>query len=296
MSMAIDDAVQSLIILAKAEDFGSGDLSAELLPDRDATATFSLIASEPGVMAGCEVAPSILRAYDASLTIEWGDGVLDGIKISNPPQVMATVRGPVGAILSAERVLLNFLQRLCGVAGLTRRFVEAVADTGATIFDTRKTAPGWRVLDKYAVRCGGGRNHRMGLHDAVLLKDNHLAGLERSRLAQGVFDLLNRLDRAAKRPSFVEVEADDLETVEQLFKVVGIDLILLDNFTPERCHEAVLRRDAAGLRDRVALEASGGMTLDTVRAYAESGVERISVGCLTHSFKSLDLKLERIEC
>ena len=230
------------------------------------------------------------------LTIEWGDGLLDGTTISNPPQVMATIRGPVGALLSAERVLLNFLQRLGGVAGLTRRIVDAVAGTGAAIFDTRKTTPGWRALDKYAVRCGGGRNHRMGLHDAVLIKDNHLAGIERSRLAQGVFDLLNRLDRAAKRPSFVEVEADDLETVEQLFKVVGIDLILLDNFTPERCHEAVLRRDAAGLRDRVALEASGGMTLDTVRAYAESGVERISVGCLTHSFKSLDLKLERIEC
>ena len=136
----------------------------------------------------------------------------------------------------------------------------------------------------------------MGLYDAILIKDNHLAGIERSRLAQGVLDLLNRLDRAAYRPAFVDVEADDLESVEQLLKVVGIELILLDNFTPERCREVVLRRDAAGLRGRVALEASGGITLENVRAYAESGVERLSVGCLTHSFKSLDLKLERVEC
>ncbi|MCH8147797.1 MAG: carboxylating nicotinate-nucleotide diphosphorylase [Planctomycetes bacterium] len=296
MSTLNDDAVHRLIALAKAEDFGSGDLSTELLPDRDAPAAFSLIANERGVIAGLEIAPSILRAYDALLTIEWDKGIADGSLISNPPHVMATLRGPLGSILSAERVLLNFLQRLSGVASLTHRFVEAVAGTGAVIFDTRKTAPGWRALDKYAVRCGGGQNHRMGLHDAVLIKDNHLAGLEKSRFAQGVFDLLNRLDRAAKRPAFVEVEADDIESVEQLFKVVGVDLILLDNFAPEQCRDAVLRRDAAGLRDRVALEVSGGITLDRVRAYAETGVERIAVGCLTHSFKSLDLKLDRIEC
>ena len=296
MSTANDESVQRLIALAKAEDLGSGDLTTDLLPDRHAPTAFSLIANEPGVIAGLELALSILRAYDASLTIEWGDGIVDGTKISDPPQVMATLRGPLGSILSAERVLLNFLQRLSGVAGLTRQFVDAVAGTGAAIFDTRKTTPGWRVLEKFAVRCGGGRNHRMGLYDAILIKDNHLAGIERSRLAQGVFDLLNRLDRAAYRPAFVEVEADDLESVEQLLKVVGIELILLDNFTPERCREVVLRRDAAGLRGRVALEASGGITLDNVRAYAESGVERLSVGCLTHSFKSLDLKLERVEC
>jgi len=296
MTIASDEAVHRLIALAKAEDLGSGDLSAELVSDRDATATFSLIAGEQSVLAGREVVPPILRAYHASLEISWADGMVDGAMIANPPQVLATLRGPLGVVLSVERVLLNFLQRLSGVASLTRRFVDEVSGTGAAIFDTRKTTPGWRTLDKYAVLCGGGGNHRMGLFDAVLIKDNHLAGIEKKHLAQGVFDLLNRLDRSAKRPSFVEVEAEDLESVEQLLKVIGVELILLDNFTPSQCRDAVSLRDAEGLRDRVILEASGGMTLENVRAYAESGVERISVGCLTHSFNSIDMKLERIEC
>ena len=209
------------------------------------------------------------------------------------------VRGPAGAVLSAERVLLNFLQRLCGIATLTRRFVDAVAGTEAAIFDTRKTTPGWRKLEKYAVRCGGGCNHRQGLFDAVLIKDNHLAVRPRVEtgapgLAGVVFEMLNRLDAGGAKPTFVQVEADSLAQVEELLKVVGLEAILLDNFSLEDLRKAVGLRDGCGLRGKVELEASGGITLDTVRTVADTGVDRISVGAITHSAAALDLSMERV--
>ena len=177
---------------------------------------------------------------------------------------------------------------------MTRRYVEAIAGSTARIYDTRKTTPGWRTLEKYAVRCGGGCNHRHGLYDAVLLKDNHLAGIPTAKLAAHLFDLLNRLDTAGPNPPFVEVEADSLEQVEELFRVVGINAVLLDNFTLEGLREAVALRDARGLRGKVELEASGGITLNSVRAVAETGVERISVGAITHGATAIDLALERV--
>lgn len=296
MSVANDPAVQSLIAAAKEEDFGSGDITTALLPHRHQIASFGLVANECGVLAGCDIVLPVLHAYDASMTVEWTGGMVDGAVISETPCTLAKLNGPLGSLLSAERVLLNFLQRLCGVATLTRRFVDAVDGTTAKILDTRKTTPGWRTLEKYAVRCGGGVNHRLGLYDAILIKDNHLAGADTKRLAFNVFDLLNNLDRSRVKPDFVEVEADNLDMVEKLLRVVGVDVILVDNFTPEQCRQAVALRDAEGLRDRVQFEASGGITLDTVRAYAEAGVERISAGCLTHSAPSLDLELERREC
>ena len=210
------------------------------------------------------------------------------------PTNLATVCGPLSAVLAVERVLLNFLQRLCGVATLTRAYVDAVAGTGAAIFDTRKTTPGWRALEKYAVRCGGGSNHRMGLDDAVLLKDNHLVGIEPRRLADSVFEMLNRLSARDAKPTFLEIEADCLEQVEQLLKVVGIDAILLDNFSVDQLGKAVALRDRVGLRGKVSLEASGRITLQTVRVVAETGVDRISVGALTHSATALDLSLDRV--
>ena len=200
----------------------------------------------------------------------------------------------MGPILSAERVLLNFLQRLCGIATLTGSFVDAAAGTDAAIYDTRKTAPGWRVLEKYAVRCGGGRNHRRGLFDAVLIKDNHLAGVDPDRLAGTVFEMLNRLSTSDAKPAFVEVEADSPDQVEALLTVVGIDVVLLDNFSVENLREAVATRDRLGLGGKVALEASGGVTLETVTAVAETGVDRISIGALTHSPRAIDLSLERV--
>ena len=294
MNLEITDAIRQLIGMAKDEDLGPGDLSAGLLPDPGEGAAFRLLAKRPGVFAGRAIAGEILSAYDASTKIAWTAHGVDGRSIEGPSTELATIRGPLGAVLSAERVLLNFLQRLSGIAGETRRYVEAVADTGATIFDTRKTTPGWRALEKYAVRCGGGENHRQGLYDAVLIKDNHLAGVEPGRLAGAVFEMLDQLSAARRQPTFVMVEADTIEQVEELFKVVGIDVILLDNFSLKQLIRAVELRQSRGLTNKVAFEASGGVTLETVRAVAETGVERISVGAITHSAPAYDLSLERV--
>ena len=287
--------VRALIELAKREDLGAGDATTALLADAGQPARFTLLAKQNGVLAGCAIGAAVLRCYDDSMTITWTEGVADGCPLEAPATTLADIRGPLGAILAAERVLLNFLQRLCGVATLTKRFVDAVKGTNASILDTRKTTPGWRVLDKYAVRCGGGVNHRFGLHDAVLIKDNHLTGMEPERLAAAVFEMLSRLPADREGISFVEVEVDALQQLDEVLKVVGIDVILLDNFSLDDLAESVRRRDALGLAGKVALEASGGITLDNVRAIAETGVDRISVGALTHSAASVDLAMERVE-
>jgi len=287
------EAADRLIELAVREDLGGGDLTAGMLTNAGARGSFELAARQRGVLAGVDLAERILQAYDDSIEIEWERSLGDGVEIGPGTPSLATIRGPLGPILSAERVLLNFLQRLCGVATLTRAYADAVAGTGASILDTRKTTPGWRRLEKYAVRCGGGANHREGLYDAVLIKDNHLAGTETERIAAAVFDMLNRLASAEHRPKFVEVEADDVGQLDAILKVVGVDVVLVDNFSVDELRRAVELRDRRGLRGKVALEASGGITLQSVRAVAETGVERISVGALTHSAPALDLSLER---
>ncbi len=294
MNIADDQTVADLIQLAKREDLGPGDVSTALLPERSQPGAFRLLSKEAGVFAGREIALAVLHTYDPTIDIAWTTYGSDGIRLTNTPVELATIRGPIGAILSAERVLLNFLQRLCGVATLTRCFVNAVAGTNAVICDTRKTTPGWRTLEKYAVRCGGGTNHRRGLFDAVLIKDNHLTGVSPGRLSARVFEMINALHRAADRPSFVEVEADDLAQVDALLDVVGVDMILLDNFSLDDLRRAVGLREERGLCGKVALEASGGITLGTVRAVAETGVDRISVGAVTHSATALDLSMERV--
>jgi nicotinate-nucleotide pyrophosphorylase (carboxylating) len=299
------DQVRTLAQLAREEDLGSGDLTSQLLQDLPPT-TFKLVARQPGILAGRLIADQILAAYDDSLTLNWSDPAIDGADIGHDLKNLATLTGPPALVLSAERVLLNFLQRLCGVATLTHRFVQAVRGTKAKILDTRKTIPAWRLLDKYAVRCGQGHNHRMGLHDAVMIKDNHIANVPTERLAAHVFNLLNRLANSNhkpansvrkpanpdRKPAFIEVEADTLDQVEALLAVVGIDIILLDNFPPDQLRAAVHLRDRLNLRDKVQLEASGGITLDTVRAIADTGVDRISVGAITHSANALDLALD----
>jgi len=294
MSVADDKDILRLIELAKSEDFGQGDISSSLLEDPDQRATFHLIAKQRGVFAGREVAGAIFAAYGISVDMEWTASGVDGRRLDPVPSRLATVCGPLGAVLSAERVLLNFLQRLCGVATITRAFVDAVAGTDAAVYDTRKTTPGWRVLEKYAVRCGGGNNHRMGLYDAVLIKDNHLAGIGTTRLAHALFEMLSRLSMQGAKSPFIEIEADRVDQVKQFLKVVGIDAILLDNFSLDQLRDAVSLRDNLGLRGKVVLEASGGMTLKTVRPVAETGVDRISVGALTHSAVALDLSLDRV--
>ncbi|MGB2984952.1 MAG: carboxylating nicotinate-nucleotide diphosphorylase [Phycisphaerae bacterium] len=294
MNVVDDKGVLQLIELAKCEDFGTGDLSTDLIADPNVQAAFRLVAKQPGVFAGCEVALAVLRAYDESIRIDWTDLGHDGARMDTVPAELATIRGPLGVILSAERVLLNFLQRLSGIATLTRAYVDATAGTGAAIYDTRKTTPGWRKLEKYAVRCGDGCNHRQGLFDAVLIKDNHLAGVETQRLAGTVAQMLARLEAGGAKPAFVEVEADTLDQVDELLEVVGVDAILLDNFSLDDLREATANRDGCGLRGKVILEASGGITLDTVGAVAGTGVDRISVGAITHSATAIDLSLERV--
>lgn len=291
---SIDETrLSELIALAKSEDLGSGDITTSLLDDPTRAASFELIAKARGVFAGKEVAAAIVAAYDPAIELVWTADVVDGLRLESSRTCLATLRGALGSILAVERVLLNFLQRLSGIATLTRAFVDAVQGTSAAIYDTRKTTPGWRSLEKYAVRRGGGCNHRFGLHDAVLIKDNHLAGVPADRLAATLFGMLNRIDYA-KPPKEIVVEAQSVEQVEQILKVVGVDVILLDNFDVGSLREAVSLRDHLGLRERVKLEASGGANLSTVRVIAATGVDRISVGALTHSAPALDIALDRI--
>ena len=296
MTVADNDDVRRLIELAKSEDLGTGDVTTALTANATEPAAFHLLAKQAGVFAGRVIAPVVLNAFDPAMTIEWTDAGCDGGRIDSLPTTLATIRGPLGQLLSAERVVLNFMQRLSGVATLTRAYVDAIAGTDAQIYDTRKTTPGWRQLDKYAVRCGGGRNHRIGLYDAVLIKDNHLAGVDTARLAAVVFEMLNRLDTSKIKPSFVEVEAQSTVQVDQFCKVVGIDAILLDNFSLDDLARSVSIRNDCGLKGKVSLEASGGITLRTVRAVAETGVDRISVGAITHSATALDFCMERVAC
>lgn len=291
---SIDETrLSELIALAKSEDLGSGDITTALLEDSDRASSFALTAKARGVFAGREIVAAILAAYDPAIELDWAKDARDGLPLESTRTCLATLRGPLGSILIAERVLLNFLQRLSGIATLTRSFVDAVRGTNAAIYDTRKTTPGWRSLEKYAVRCGGGCNHRFGLHDAILIKDNHLAGVPTERLAATLFGMLNRIDYA-NAPKEIEVEAQSVEQVEQILKVVGVDVILLDNFDVVSLGEAVALRAGLGLKERVKLEASGGVSLRTVWAIAETGVDRISVGALTHSAPALDIALDRI--
>lgn len=268
---------------ALAEDIGAGDLTSRYFVDAARLGRARIVARQAGVVAGAEVAAEVFRRVDRRLeaTVLCGDG-----RDVRPGEAVLKIEGPVAALLTAERVALNFLQRLSGVATLTRHFVEAVAGTSARILDTRKTTPGLRALEKAAVVAGGGTNHRIGLYDMVMVKDNHLAadaGLEHLRRAIEHF----RREQPGKR---VEVEADTLDQVRDFLTLEGIDVILLDNMALATMREAVGMR-----RGAVAFEASGGVNLQTVRAIAETGVDFISVGALTHSAPALDFSLELLE-
>ncbi|MGE0481885.1 MAG: carboxylating nicotinate-nucleotide diphosphorylase [Phycisphaerae bacterium] len=288
-----------LIETALDEDLDTrGDLSGVLLHDAAAPVAARIVPRAAGVVCGLALAREICAAFARrcgtapriAAKIEPSAALADGRHVS-AGQLIATLAGPKDAVLALERTLLNFLGRMSGVATLTRRFVEAIAGSGARIYDTRKTLPGWRELDKYAVRCGGGHNHRFGLFDAVLLKDNHLAGVPTARLADHVRALVARAPTDPP-PAFIEVEVDAFEQFETLCGAPGVDIILLDNFSPADLRRAVELRDGRGLRGRVELEASGGVTLETVVAVAATGVDRIAIGALTHSAPALDLGLD----
>jgi nicotinate-nucleotide pyrophosphorylase (carboxylating) len=276
----------TLIDLALAEDLGQvGDLTASATIPSRARGAARVVARAEGVIAGLPVVAMLAERFE--LGPGWRALVRDGDRVA-PGDEVARVAGPLRAILAMERTALNFLQRLGGIATLSARFVAEVAGTKAVILDTRKTTPGWRALEKYAVRCGGGTNHRFGLYDAVLIKDNHLAWLESGGDPIGRAVKLAR-EGAPKGTKFIEVEVDTLEQFDRALEV-GPDIILVDNLGPEKLAEAVRRRDERA--PGILLEASGGVTLATVRALAETGVDRISVGALTHSAPALDIGLD----
>ena len=266
-----------LVKAALAEDIGSGDATTLALVPGDSFAMAVMVARDPLVMAGVDLALAAFQEVDER--VEFGIEIFDG-QLGGLGQALLRVQGPTRALLTAERTALNFVQRLAGVATLTARFVEQVAGTGAEILDTRKTTPGWRALEKYAVACGGGTNHRVGLYDRVMIKDNHLAALD-GDIATAV-----ALAREASPELKIEVEAETLEQAEQAAEA-GVDIVLLDNMTIEELRTAVKL-----INGRTQAEASGGITLENIREVAETGVNYISAGALTHSARSVDISME----
>ena len=268
------------IVAALKEDIGQGDITTDFFVPETLHATGRVMARENAIVAGTGAAAEVFRQVDPSIDIQVvhrdGDEVVAG-------DLIIEVRGLARSILKAERVALNFLQRLCGIATLTRQFVDAVGNHPAKILDTRKTTPGMRALEKAAVVAGGGVNHRFGLYDMVLVKDNHLAtfgGL--SRFADRIRQL------RGERPNIrIEVEADDLEQARAFADVEGIDVILLDNMPPAQMREAIALR-----KDNIRFEASGGITLKNVKRVAATGVDYISIGGLTNAARAIDIALE----
>jgi len=269
-----------LVELAVGEDVGAGDATTPLVVSATHHGSAIIEAREALVVCGMEVARAVFAHIDPrlSVAIRLEDGA-----VANPGDVVATIDGSLRSILTAERTALNFLMRLCGIATFTRRFVEAVSGTGVRIIDTRKTLPGWRTLDKYATVVGGAQNHRVGLYDGVLLKDNHVA------IAGGVGLAVKAALAAAPANLRVQVEVESEQQAHEAVEA-GADYLLLDNRTP-----AEMRRIAAQLGDRATLEATGGVTLESVREHAETGIHRISIGALTHSAPAADLALEMLD-
>ncbi len=269
------------IAIALAEDIGPGDLTSQLFVSAHAQAVGRIVARERAVIAGIATAAEVFRRVDPALHIT--ESLADGTAVTGGETIIE-IRGAARSILTAERVALNFLQRLSGVATMTRQFVEGVGKSKAQILDTRKTTPGLRALEKAAVVAGGGCNHRFGLYDMVLVKDNHLMA------NTGLSGLAAAIQRVrSERPDIcVEIEADRLDQVRTFLELEGIDIILLDNMNPSEMREAV----ALGKKKNIKFEASGGVNLKNIQQIAASGVDYISVGALTHSARAIDLSLE----
>ena len=282
------DDLTALIRAARHEDLGPNDLdvtSACFIPE-DAQTTAHIVPREAGVVAGLALLDVICEVYGGRVTAELL--ATDG-DAAAPGEACATFRGPTRDVLAVERVALNLLTHLSGIASLTAKYVAHCDGTKTRIYDTRKTLPGLRGLQKYAVCCGGGGTHRMGLYDAVLVKDNHLAGLTPDALVARLAQARTEAIRLNPDLQFVMVEVDILQQLEAVLQA-PVDIVLLDNMPPERLRDAVAMRDAAA--PTIELEASGGVNLDTVKQIAHTGVDRISVGALTHSAPSLDLGLD----
>ncbi len=276
----MEHLIDKLIDLAFAEDIGEGDHTTLCSIPSTAIGKVSLVIKEEGILAGVDVAIKVFHKLDPQLKIDVL--IKDGSRVK-PRDVVFTVEGKVQSILQAERLMLNIMQRMSGVATATNRYVALIEGTGAKVLDTRKTTPGMRMLEKQAVRLGGGVNHRIGLFDMILLKDNHIdfaGGIENA--VRGAKRYLKEKNKSLK----IEVEVRDIDELNEVLRAGGVDRVMLDNFTPAATKEAVQI-----VNGRVELESSGGITSETIRSYAETGVDYISVGALTHSVKGLDMSL-----
>ncbi len=276
-----DEEVGTVIDLALAEDISHGDITSEVLIPPDLTGKAVIIARETGILAGGEIAQRVFRRIDTSLKVDIL--IKDGHRIK-PEDIIAEISGRVISILKAERVGLNFLQRLSGIASLTAQYAAAAAGSAAIVTDTRKTTPGLRLLEKYAVRMGGGHNHRFHLGDGILIKDNHLSALRTKGIS-----LKETVTRARENaPEGIKVEVEVTTTEEAVEAMAaGADIIMLDNMSPDE-----MRRVTGLVAGRAKIEASGGITLANIRQVAMTGVDIISVGALTHSSKALDISIE----
>ena len=282
--------VRPLIQMAIEEDLGNGDITSELLFGDDTVAKATIVSREEIVVCGMGLVREILKCYDERLKLK--ARINDG-ESAHVGSRLGTIEGPLRPMLSAERVMLNFLQRLSGIATTTRKYVNAIQGTKAKIYDTRKTMPGWRTLEKYAVLCGGGDNHRIGLYGGILIKDNHLAQLGREFQPR-----LRRILAQAKKfkeAKFVAIEVDHVDDqLNYVLEIPGIDIVLLDNMGQWQLKHAVeMRNKMCGKSKRPLLEASGNITLDNVSAIAQCGIDRIAVGAITHSAKAVDIGLDR---
>ncbi len=290
-----ESEIRDLINLAKREDLGNDDVTSRLMVPENQIGVGTLMQKETGIACGLPLVEMICRAYDERLRVEMIPGfhmeIIEGRFADARTTPLLRLRGPMRSLLAAERVILNFLQHMGGVATQTQRFVRRVTGTSAKIYDTRKTIPGFRALDKYAVRCGGGMNHRIGLFDGLLVKDNHIAAIPLRDLATQLSQTVAR-SKAEDPARFIEVEVDNLTQLREVLKVEGIHVILLDNMDCPTMEQAVNLRNSLGKKSSVQMEASGGVTLDTVRQIAMTGIDRIAVGALTHSALALDVGLD----
>lgn len=282
--MEIEKLTDKLIELAFAEDIGDGDHTTLCSIPETATGKARLLIKEEGILAGVEVAKTIFRHFDKGISVDIF--MNDGARVK-PGDVAFIASGKVRSLLQTERLVLNVMQRMSGIATTTGKYVKLLEGTKTKVLDTRKTTPGMRMLEKQAVKIGGGENHRIGLFDMILLKDNHVdfaGGIENA--IRGAQEYLKEKNKQLK----IEIEVRNFDELNQALAVGGIDRIMLDNFTPGQTREAVKM-----VNGRVELESSGGITFETIRQYAECGVDYISVGALTHSVKSLDMSLKAIE-
>jgi nicotinate-nucleotide pyrophosphorylase (carboxylating) len=278
-----NEYIEKLINLAIAEDIGDGDHSSLSCIPKDATGSVKLMFKEKGVVAGIEIAAKIYERIDSK--VEFTSLLSDGDEVS-PGDFGFIAKGSVHTLLQAERIVLNVMQRMSGIATQTRRYVKEIEGTNAKILDTRKTTPGMRILDKLAVKIGGGYNHRMGLFDMIMLKDNHID------FAGGIEQAIKKANKYLKQTGKnlpIEVETRSLDDIKKVLSVGGVTRVMFDNFSVEKTRQAV--ELVNGIFET---ESSGGITLETIRSYAETGVDYISVGALTHQIKSLDMNLKKI--